>query len=121
MSEELKPCPFCDCAMGIKSSRDWHHLHGDHTDECIFDEEDPAATVPATPDQLEALVRDWNTRATNATIARLRSAMQEASSDAVKLLHALAHAAEKSPEYQDAYEVAENLKRVLLEALKETE
>lgn len=73
----------------------------------------------ASCDDVERMVDEQ--MALRAEVERLRSAMQEASSDAVKLLHALAHAAEKSPEYQDAYEVAENLKRVLLEALKETE
>ena len=58
---ELNPCPFCGCAMGIESNRDWHELSGDHDERCILSGKD--LFVPATSDQLQCLTRDWNRRA----------------------------------------------------------
>jgi hypothetical protein len=60
----LKACPFCACAMRIESNRDWHRLYGDHTEVCLFEADSEQCMVPATPDQLQLLVEDWNLRDT---------------------------------------------------------
>jgi hypothetical protein len=59
---ELKPCPFCSCEMRIESNRDWHRLHGNHSEQCMFDADNECAMVPATDEQLQLLIREWNTR-----------------------------------------------------------
>lgn len=59
---ELKPCPFCACAMNVHSNRDWHRPEGDHEDHCpIYDTD---LMFPATDIGLSALVNCWNTRVT---------------------------------------------------------
>lgn len=61
MVSELLPCPFCKAAMHIESNRDWHRVMGEHDEECVF--LDPETMmVPATDEQRELLVRDWNRR-----------------------------------------------------------
>lgn len=57
-----RPCPFCGCQMRIRSNRDWHHLEGDHDGHCVFSEDDPTMSVPATPEQLPWMLNDWNRR-----------------------------------------------------------
>jgi len=61
--QALEACPFCGCDMRIESNRDWHKLRGNHAEGCVFSEDAPVMTVPATDCQLEVLVHDWNTRA----------------------------------------------------------
>ncbi len=62
MSAQLLPCPFCAGPVRITSNRDWHKLTGDHTPDCVFDE-DYVTMVPANNDSLEWLVAAWNRRA----------------------------------------------------------
>lgn len=59
---ELKPCPFCGCSMRLESNRDWHRIVGDHALECAFTDSE-TMVVPATKEQLDIAVSDWNTRA----------------------------------------------------------
>lgn len=58
---ELKGCPFCGCEVRIVSNRDWHRLGGDHTPECIFDEQEHVM-VPATETERAWLISAWNGR-----------------------------------------------------------
>lgn len=59
---ELKKCPFCGGEARIRSARSWHFLESEHDSDCIF-EADCAIQVPASSEQRELLVRDWNRRA----------------------------------------------------------
>ncbi|HHJ2109606.1 TPA: Lar family restriction alleviation protein [Pseudomonas aeruginosa] len=59
---ELKPCPFCGCSMHLESNRDWHRIVGDHALECAFTDSE-TLVVPATKEQRDIAVSDWNTRA----------------------------------------------------------
>lgn len=65
MAEELKPCPFCGCSMRLESNRDWHRIVGDHALECAFTDSE-TMVVPATKEQRDIAVSDWNTRAIHA-------------------------------------------------------
>ena len=60
--DDLKPCPFCGGKVDIKSNRDWHTLYGEHSNKCFVDE---CYQVPATDEDLEFMIKDWNTRAPN--------------------------------------------------------
>lgn len=62
MAQELLPCPFCGCAVEVKSNRDWHRISGNHTEECLFHECVDFVMVPATDDQRVLAVAAWNTR-----------------------------------------------------------
>lgn len=62
MAEELKPCPFCGCSMRLESNRDWHRIVGDHALECVFLDSE-TVVVPATKEQRDIAVSDWNARA----------------------------------------------------------
>ncbi|MCO2149829.1 Lar family restriction alleviation protein [Pseudomonas aeruginosa] len=62
MAEELKPCPFCGCSMRLESNRDWHRIVGDHALECAFTDSE-TMVVPATKEQRDIAVSDWNARA----------------------------------------------------------
>lgn len=59
---ELKPCPFCGCSMRLESNRDWHRILGDHALECVFLDSE-TVVVPATKEQRDIAVSDWNARA----------------------------------------------------------
>ncbi|WP_409286896.1 hypothetical protein [Pseudomonas guariconensis] len=59
---ELLACPFCNAAMRIESNRDWHRVMGEHDDNCVFNDSE-ALMGPATDDQRDLIVRDWNRRA----------------------------------------------------------
>lgn len=59
---ELKPCPFCGCSMRLESNRDWHKIVGDHALECAFTDSE-TMVVPATKEQRDIAVSDWNARA----------------------------------------------------------
>ncbi|MFO6103429.1 Lar family restriction alleviation protein [Pseudomonas aeruginosa] len=59
---ELKPCPFCGCSMRLESNRDWHRIIGDHALECVFLDSE-TVVVPATKEQRDIAVSDWNARA----------------------------------------------------------
>ncbi|HFL2728915.1 TPA: Lar family restriction alleviation protein [Pseudomonas aeruginosa] len=59
---ELKPCPFCGCSMHLESNRDWHRIVGDHALECVFLDSE-TVVVPATKEQRDIAVSDWNARA----------------------------------------------------------
>ncbi|WP_261312032.1 Lar family restriction alleviation protein [Pseudomonas aeruginosa] len=61
MAEELKPCPFCGCSMRLESNRDWHRIVGDHALECVFTDSE-TMVVPATKEQRDIAVSDWNIR-----------------------------------------------------------
>ncbi|MGK0129663.1 Lar family restriction alleviation protein [Pseudomonas aeruginosa] len=62
MADELKPCPFCGCSMRLESNRDWHRIVGDHALECAFTDSE-TMVVPATKEQRDIAVSDWNARA----------------------------------------------------------
>ncbi|ENQ7723541.1 TPA: Lar family restriction alleviation protein [Pseudomonas aeruginosa] len=62
MADELKPCPFCGCSMRLESNRDWHRIVGDHALECAFSDSE-TMVVPATKEQRDIAVSDWNARA----------------------------------------------------------
>lgn len=53
MTEELKPCPFCDCDMAMKESVNYPSPDGHHEPTCPLIDLDIAATE-----------EEWNTRAT---------------------------------------------------------
>lgn len=59
---ELLACPFCNAAMRIESNHDWHRVMGEHDDDCVFHDSE-TLMGPATEDQRELIVRDWNRRA----------------------------------------------------------
>lgn len=59
---ELKPCPFCGCAMRLQSNHDWHRIMGEHAEECVFTDSE-AMMVPATDEQRDIAISDWNARA----------------------------------------------------------
>lgn len=59
---ELKPCPFCGCAMRLQSNHDWHRVMGDHAEECVFMDNE-TMMVPATDEQRDLAVAYWNKRA----------------------------------------------------------
>lgn len=61
-TQELKPCPFCGGQAMIRSARSWHYLDADHDSNCIF-EVGSAIQVPASDEQRELLISDWNRRA----------------------------------------------------------
>ena len=68
---ELLPCPFCGCAMTVRSNRDWHRLHAEteHGDDCIWSGDDDAViTAPATDAQLAAMIDAWNRRTAIAAV-----------------------------------------------------
>ncbi|QCY20874.1 hypothetical protein EO986_07405 [Morganella morganii subsp. morganii] len=46
----------------IRSTRSWHYLDADHDSNCIF-EVGSAIQVPASDEQRELLISDWNRRA----------------------------------------------------------
>lgn len=58
--EALLPCPFCGCAMHIKSNKDWHRPIGEHDEDCEIVEHD--SFWPATPECLNMLISSWNRR-----------------------------------------------------------
>jgi O-acetyl-ADP-ribose deacetylase (regulator of RNase III) len=58
--------------MRIESNRDWHRIFGNHTEECLFDEDVEQLMVPATPDQLILMVECWNDRAKPATAGGMK-------------------------------------------------
>ncbi|MEV1484475.1 Lar family restriction alleviation protein [Pseudomonas aeruginosa] len=62
MADELKPCPFCGCSMRLQSNRDWHRIVGEHALECAFSDSE-TMVVPATKEQRDIAVSDWNARA----------------------------------------------------------
>jgi len=63
MEAKLKPCPFCQRDMRISSNRDWHHLTGEHDDNCPFEPDEDTMCVPATDEMRGWLVAAWNRRA----------------------------------------------------------
>lgn len=51
--------------MQVKTvGRDWYRIEGDHKETCFFELDDNRLMVPQSDDQLAALLKDWNTRAT---------------------------------------------------------
>jgi hypothetical protein len=72
----LERCPFCGCQARIESNRDWHKLKGDHDDDCVFFAEE-MMVVPATEDQLQAMIKDWNRRAPQAEEAPALPTVEE--------------------------------------------
>ncbi|MEZ6728119.1 hypothetical protein [Pseudomonas aeruginosa] len=48
--------------MRLESNRDWHRIIGDHALECVFLDSE-TVVVPATKEQRDIAVSDWNTRA----------------------------------------------------------
>lgn len=73
MSEELKPCPFCDDAMEISSGDVLRHIH---QGDCIIGKQ----AWGATQNYLEA----WNTRPADqqaAMIAELRGLLKDVFED----------------------------------------
>ena len=61
---KLAACPFCGCEMHIHSNRDWHRLNGEHEVDCVFDQDEPILTYPATDEMLAELIECWNKRST---------------------------------------------------------
>lgn len=48
--------------MRLESNRDWHRILGDHALECVFLDSE-TVVVPATKEQRDIAVSDWNARA----------------------------------------------------------
>jgi hypothetical protein len=48
--------------MRLESNRDWHRIVGEHALECAFTDSE-TMVVPATKEQRDIAVSDWNTRA----------------------------------------------------------
>lgn len=59
---EISGCPFCGCAMSLRSNRDWHHLEGQHTDVCPFPADETTLTYSATDENRYLIIQDWGTR-----------------------------------------------------------
>lgn len=53
MSDELKPCPFCGCAVQPITGFDYVRIYGQHAHSCPFLGDDPIIADAA----------EWNTRA----------------------------------------------------------
>jgi hypothetical protein len=71
MTEQtLKPCPFCGCAITVRSNRDWHRLIGAHPDTCLLHNDCFEAFGPATDEGLRDLIEAWNTRVASPDTAR---------------------------------------------------
>lgn len=60
---ELKPCPFCGCAMRVHSNREWHYAVGQHDDGCLLVDSD--FRFPANDAGRADLLETWNRRATD--------------------------------------------------------
>lgn len=78
MTDALRECPFCKCEMRIESNRDWHTLHGNHTEECFFSD-DEMLTAPATPEGLKEIYSCWQTRAHDDDLRAVERTLQTAS------------------------------------------
>ncbi|MFW4716639.1 Lar family restriction alleviation protein [Pseudomonas aeruginosa] len=106
MAEELKPCPFCGCSMHLESNRDWHRIVGDHALECAFTDSE-TMVVPATKEQRDIAVSDWNARAVPAGHVVVSEG----------LLRRLARPADRYDEVftLDRHEAAEELRALLSE------
>lgn len=48
--------------MRLESNHDWHRIVGDHALECAFTDSE-TMVVPATKEQRDIAVSDWNARA----------------------------------------------------------
>lgn len=60
-NEELLPCPFCGGKASLSTiRRDWYRITADHADNCYLEGHEPYC--PQADEQLQFLVRDWNTR-----------------------------------------------------------
>lgn len=60
-AHELLPCPFCGGAAHLSTiGRSWYRITADHADSCFLD--DRETDCPQTDEQLQLLLRDWNTR-----------------------------------------------------------
>lgn len=53
--------------MRIESNRSWHHLRGDHDEDCYFDH-DHEASYSGTDEGLVQLYEHWNRRFKNRLI-----------------------------------------------------
>lgn len=62
MSNKLLPCPFCGGKASLSTvGRSWYRVTADHDECCILEEHE--SDCPQTDEQLQLLLRDWNTRA----------------------------------------------------------
>lgn len=80
MSDDLKSCPFCQCAMQIKTSYGGQMIDGDHKETCVFFGSTSAAFCRPGQDLLNQMVNRWNTRAPElkAPVAPVASVAQTA-------------------------------------------
>lgn len=92
--------------MHLESNRDWHRIVGDHALECAFTDSE-TMVVPATKEQRDIAVSDWNARAVPAGHVVVSEG----------LLRRLARPADRYDEVftLDRHEAAEELRALLSE------
>lgn len=61
-SIQLKECPFCGCAMHLESKRDWHHVKGEHAQDCVLGARTPQLSYLASDTNILAIAEQWDTR-----------------------------------------------------------
>ena len=78
MSVELNACPFCQCAMQVKSSYGAYRIDGEHVETCIFFGENGASSCRPSEEELNKMVERWNTRAPDPQVLSARGNVSNA-------------------------------------------
>jgi hypothetical protein len=90
MSDELKPCPFCNCEMEIEViGRDWWRIKpvDGHEDACPFGEQHEWDCSQQKPEWKDEHIADWNKRTDDRLTEenkQLREAFKELKSIAIQ-------------------------------------